>query len=388
MIDKSIYRISIQECSGCKMCGDICPKEAISFDYKKGFWYPSVDDKKCVNCGLCSNKCPSLHNAPKTPPNPFACYGAKSKDETIRENSTSGGFFTELAQYTIENGGYVIAALYDDKCRIVHASSNIAKDIERFRQSKYAQSDTSGIYKITKQLLVRGEKVLFCGTACQVEALYSFLGKEYVNLQTMDFICLGICSPFAYRKYLDMLESKYKAKAVKVWFKNKTHGWRSISTRIDFSNGKVYLEPGYKDLFMHAFVVDALSMRPNCQYCKFRKIPHHSDFTVADFWGIEHVNPAIDDNKGLSAIFVNSESGQETFIKISKNLDYFETTAENICNGNFSTLRPMAPHPKYGEFMTCLENHSFKAAMKKYSSYKSRMNLKAIIKKCISILVK
>ena len=41
-------------CTGCKMCGDICPTVAIKFkeDYD-GCWFPSVDDQKCIKCGLC-----------------------------------------------------------------------------------------------------------------------------------------------------------------------------------------------------------------------------------------------------------------------------------------------------------------------------------------------
>ena len=39
-------------CTGCKMCGDICPTVAIKFkeDYD-GCWFPSVDDQKCIKRG-------------------------------------------------------------------------------------------------------------------------------------------------------------------------------------------------------------------------------------------------------------------------------------------------------------------------------------------------
>lgn len=381
MIDKSVNSISRKECTGCKMCGDICPKNAISFVFRSGFWYPSVSEEKCINCGICSLKCPVLNEVVPTPLKPYACYGAKSKDEQIREASTSGGFFSELAYYWLENGGYCIAALYDEDNRIIHKSSNLAASIEKFRQSKYAQSDTQGIYKETKRLLLQGEKILFCGSACQVEALKSFLGKDFGNLVTMDFICLGICSPFVFRKYLDMLESKYKSKIVRVWFKNKTFGWRSISTRVDFTNGKTYIEPGSSDPFMTAFVTDALSMRPNCEFCKFRKIPHNSDFTIADFWGVEKVNPEMDDNKGLSAVFVNTEKGYSLFNIIAENLDFFETTSDDICKENFSTLKPMSPHPQSDAFLKYLDTHSFKSAMSKFSSLKGKKKLKILYAK-------
>ena len=48
-----------KNCCGCNACGDVCPKDAISFPVdQEGFWYPQVDKAKCVNCGLCVEKCP------------------------------------------------------------------------------------------------------------------------------------------------------------------------------------------------------------------------------------------------------------------------------------------------------------------------------------------
>lgn len=36
--------IEKEKCTGCKMCGDLCPEKAIRFvcDHT-GFWYPQVD---------------------------------------------------------------------------------------------------------------------------------------------------------------------------------------------------------------------------------------------------------------------------------------------------------------------------------------------------------
>ena len=51
-----------ENCTGCKACGDICPKGAISFQTdKEGFWYPEVDPSKCVDCHLCEKVCPELN---------------------------------------------------------------------------------------------------------------------------------------------------------------------------------------------------------------------------------------------------------------------------------------------------------------------------------------
>lgn len=366
-MEKSVNNIDHTICTGCMMCSDVCKKSAISFKIEKGFWFPSVNSNLCVNCGLCVKKCPALHKAPSVS-GPISCYGAKSRNETVRWNSTSGGFFSELAYKIIAAGGFVIGASYGKDNEILHTIESTKEGVEKLRQSKYAQSNTAGIYQRVLDLLKTDVIVLFCGTACHVEALKAFLGKEYTNLLTMDFVCLGICSPIVYRKYLDMMERKYMSKINRVWFKNKQTGWRSIGTQLDFANGKIYYRPGGLDLFMCAFVGDSIAMRKSCETCKFRKIPHNSDFTVADFWGVENVRPDKDDNKGLSAVFVNSEKGVTWFERIAENLDFFETTPESIINGNFSAVESKPSGKNRDAFLEAIESMPFEKAYSKYGT--------------------
>lgn len=378
-ISNSVYCIPDTSCTGCMMCGDVCPKKAISFIMRDGFWFPKIDENLCINCGLCSRKCPGMHEASKYQ-GPVSCYGAKSKIENIRWHSTSGGFFSELAFSFIQDGGYCVGAKYTTNNEIIHSVENDMMGIELLRQSKYAQSKTAGIYSQVKSLLRDNKKVLFCGTACQVEALKSFLGKDYGCLLTMDFVCLGICSPLVYRKYLDMMESKYKSKITRVWFKNKFAGWRNIGVRLDFANKKTYFRIGNRDLFMIAFVGDSIAMRKCCETCKFRKIPHNSDFTVADFWGIENVNPNIDDNKGLSAVFVNTTKGQNWFDRISDKLDYFKTSQQEIIQGNFSTISSKASGKNRDAFLHDINTMSFAEAYRRNgNSYVGLKKLKVDI---------
>lgn len=377
MSNKSVQTISHDSCTGCMMCGDICAKHAITFKIDKGFWFPEVDSNLCVNCNMCVKRCPALNDAPKVC-GPIACYGAKSKDENTRWNSTSGGFFTELAKAIISDGGYCAGAIYGENNEIVHSIENSFAGIEKLRQSKYAQSNTLGVYRKVKELLKFEKKVLFCGTACQVEALKAYLGKDFENLFTMDFICLGVCSPVVYRKYLSLMEKRYKSKVTKVWFKNKSDGWRSIGTKLEFANGKSYFRVGNRDLFMVSFVGDSIAMRKNCEFCKYRKIPHNSDFTVADFWGIENVNPTMDDNKGLSAVFANTAKGNKMFKRISDSLDYFETTSDNITKGNFSALLSKAPGRNRDAFLSSLETMPLDKAIEKYGEEYSGSNRRRV----------
>lgn len=47
-----------EDCCGCTACYVICPKNAISMQPdEEGFEYPSIDEEKCVGCGMCMKVC-------------------------------------------------------------------------------------------------------------------------------------------------------------------------------------------------------------------------------------------------------------------------------------------------------------------------------------------
>lgn len=50
---------SKNSCTSCLSCQNICPKNAIQvITDKQGFWQPQIDNKKCINYGLCHKSCP------------------------------------------------------------------------------------------------------------------------------------------------------------------------------------------------------------------------------------------------------------------------------------------------------------------------------------------
>lgn len=150
-----------QDCCGCNACGDICPREAISFKVdKEGFWYPKVNLEKCINCNLCDKSCPiiqveKLKNKNFDKP---LCYAAIHKNLEIRFDSTSGGLFSILADKMYSDNGYVGGAIYNNNFSVSHFISNEKKDLIALRSSKYLQSDASGFYTNVLELLKKVKK--------------------------------------------------------------------------------------------------------------------------------------------------------------------------------------------------------------------------------------
>lgn len=326
-----------KDCTSCSACYNICPVNAIEMmEDREGFKYPRVDKQKCINCGLCEKVCPINNkvfreNNSKRP----TVIAAWSKNNNVRLDSTSGGIFSELAREIYRENGFVCGAIYNKEWLVEHYISNNENDIDQLRSSKYLQSDIKDNFKKIKELLEQGKKVLICGSPCQIAGLYNFLQqKEYENLYTCDFICRGMNSPKIFKGYINELEKQYHSKVKKIKFKNKIHGWHNFSTKIDFENGKSYIGGRYVDSYMVGYLRYNAFMRPSCYDCKFKDLPRVADITLADFWGIENINPKLDNDRGTSMILLNSAKGKKLFDNVKQNIEYKEVISEEVFKGN------------------------------------------------------
>ena len=335
-----------KECCGCCACFDACQVDAISLEVDhEGFWYPSVDKDKCVECGRCVSVCPELQvesiNLPKI--GELTCFSAQHKDMDVRMDSTSGGMFSVFTSDIYEKSGAVAGAVYRDDFSVQHIVSDDENDLERLRSSKYLQSDCSGMYSEIKRRLDSGQEVLACGCPCQMAALRLFLAKAYENLIICDFVCLGINSPKVFRKHLDDLERAHSSKVVYVKAKNKEHGWRSLTFKAVFENGDVYYGNGNEDNFTRGYLRSAVYCRPSCFDCKFKGMPRLADISIGDFWGCQRVTPELDDNTGTSCIMCNTEKGRVFFDKVKDQLNWAEIELEDIAKGNRSLYKSLSP---------------------------------------------
>lgn len=366
------------KCCGCNACGDICAHHAITYQTDiEGFWYPIVDEAKCINCGLCDRICPELNIASLKKNDfdkPVQTIAAINKRMDVRWNSTSGGAYTAFAEVMLDQGGYVSGAVYNEDFSVRNYISNNQNDLEKLRSSKYLQSNAEGLFAEIRFLLKTGEKVLACGTPCQMAALRSFLRKDYENLIIIDFICRGVNSPKVYRKYLDSLERKFGGKVVYVKAKNKELGWRNLTRKVTFDNGKSYYGVSMEDDFRRGYHTNVFC-RPSCYSCQYKGFPRIADITIADYWGIEKVDKNLDNNIGTSMILLNSKKGITYFDKVKDRLEWRETAFESVLEGNQALIKSISPAKiNRTQFFEDLDKGTFDDVVKKYFPLCSNRN--------------
>lgn len=345
--------ITNELCCGCKACEQKCPKYAIIMKSdREGFWYPYVDMSKCIGCEICVNVCPENYQSFSEKSQKCVCY--YNLDYGKQMQYSSGGAFIKICETYLEKcKSYAIyGATLTNKNVVKHVKIENLDEIDCLSRSKYVQSDTEGIYRKVKYDLDNNVKVIFSGTPCQVQALKNYLGRNYNNLLLIDFVCHGVPSPLAYKKYCESIEKKYSKKIAKVLFRyksrvGKNRRWDTQGIYISFDDGTNYSGSSYQDIYMRAFLNELLS-RPSCGECKFVGLNRISDLTLGDFWGIEekYFNKSIQNTAGTSMILVNTTRGNQVIKNIEKELsndEVFEYVDINIGVDKNIPLRKSIP---------------------------------------------
>lgn len=353
-----------EKCCGCFACYSACPVRAIDMkEDKKGFKYPMIDNEKCINCHLCEKVCP-IKNKINTSNSPKA-YAAYNVDNEVRFNSSSGGIFSLLVEKILESKGVVFGAAFDKKFMVHHIKIESVKELEKLRTSKYVQSIIGNTYQECKEELENGKEVLFTGTPCQINGLYTYLQKEYENLYTQDIVCHGVPSPKVWKKYLQFRRKVDAKQPMRINFRHKEYGWNLYALLLQYNNN-AYKTNHQDDLFMQAFLRNAC-LRDSCYNCSFKDKNRISDITLGDFWGISKIVPKMNDNKGVSLVIINSNKGQKIFDSLGNKMKFKEVNLEKSIKYNLSMTTSSKKHKNSEEFFENLDILDFDVLVKKYS---------------------
>lgn len=342
-----------KDCVGCHACSNVCPKQCISMQAdEQGFLYPVVDTRLCVDCGLCEKVCPVINQSEEQ--KPIKVYAAKNKNQEVRLKSSSGGVFTSLAEYVLNNGGVVFGAKFNNDWNVVHSWTDTKEGLAAFRGSKYVQSTIGNTYREAKEFLTQGRKVLFSGTPCQIAGLKKYLRADYDNLLAVEVVCHGTPSPKVWNDYLKFRCSDKCGndipKISDISFRDKTNGWKQFGFKLSYSwtnleKTNVELAPFKEDIYMKGFLRN-IYLRPSCYSCPARKGKSKADISLGDYWGIEKFHPQFDDDKGCGLVLINTSVGERYFEQIEVNK--IESKYEDALKGN-RVLEHSVPLTKYSK---------------------------------------
>ena len=355
----------VNSCSSCGGCKIICPTNAIdmNIDYE-GFFRPSINESKCINCGLCKKVCYKYYEIKddKSMEISNASYWAGwSKNPNIRFNSSSGGVTQEILIWGLNNGYEIIGCAYNSEKNIVeHIVINNVDDLYKIQGSKYIQSDFSSI----DEKIDFNKRYIVVGTPCQIYSINKIveIKKKRENFIFIDFFCHGTPSYLLWEEYKKYLMKSGINFISKINFRYKGISWHDYSIRIHDKN-KVYSKIKYNDPFLRIFLSNSI-LNQACYSCKFRFNKLNSDIKMGDFWGDEYER----NKRGVNLIISSSERGNLILKEVSTEVFLEEKSFESIRNSQYHGEKLTKPY--YAEAIN--------------NMVKSRVDLDIIMKKYFS----
>lgn len=305
-------------------------------------------------------------------------YAVKHKDLDIRMASRSGGIFTAVSDYILDNNGVVYGCMLTEDLKIIHQRSETYDGRNKMRGSKYVQSDMCNVFREVKKDLDNNRYVLFSGTSCQSAGLQAFLGKKYEKLICVDIVCHGVPSPLIFEKYIQWQESQH-GKCTDINFRNKKDfGWAAHIETLTFKKSDCSELKVNSSVFKTIFYSHA-ALRPCCYKCPYKDVIHPADITIADYWGIEKAAPGFSDNKGVSLVLINNKRGAEIFSAVKENTLCQECRIENSMQ---PPLKAPFPAPKNrAKFWEDFSSQPFSVIAEKYGKLSFITRVKKFLKK-------
>lgn len=342
-------------------------------DDHEGFRYPIIDKTSCISCGLCEKVCPIINVQEKK--EIINAYGIKNNSHDIVMKSSSGGFFSTIAEYIISQNGIVFGACFDKDWNVIIDYTDNINEINKFRGSKYVQAKVNNAYNKVKEFLKADKLVLYSGTPCQIKALKNFLHNEYDNLICLDFICHGIPSSGVWHKYIKELNIPHISS---INFRNKEqYSWENFSFQIKDETHIKISEPHSINPYMKGFLSN-ITIRPSCSVCPAKAGKSNSDITMADFWGIKEINKDFYDPNGVSLVFSLSRKGDKIIKELNCKKIKVNTQDVKLTNISFNNSSPL--HPNRTQFFNQWKSESIIPLLKILSKASLSSQIKYLIR--------
>ncbi len=171
-----------------------------------------------------------------------------------------------------------------------------------------------------------------------------------------------------WQRYLEYIKSKYNNDcdivAKKISFRDKRVSWKEWSIVIPFSNNSSYCNIFYEDLYIKLFL-ENYSLRPSCYQCRSKTVERRSDITLADFWNVDNSTLEMNDGKGVSSVWINSERAQLLWENIAENINSAAVPVEETIIRNKSAYKSVKKPRKRKYLFKKIDKFTFDKLVKK-----------------------
>ena len=326
---------AVRSCTGCQMCAAVCPVKAIKIDFDKdGFYTPTVDMTKCVNCGLCVKSCYKYDTEVTVSRQHVGAWACKAPQKEILERTTSGGIAYLLADNAVKSGYSVLGVAYDNITDRAVAQITDT-DVEPFIGSKYIQAYTEEAFDSLLEICKHKEVVAF-GLPCHIYALDKAAREKNLRdkLILIDLFCHGCPSMMLWDSNVKYIQDKMKADSFDaVLFRSKKKGWHEFCQYFK-NKDKEYLSGGEASPFYQLFFSNQL-LNDACSDCKLRGTLAYCDLRLGDFWGATYDC----DREGVSAVVAATEKGKAFLHKLPDVVFIKDHELDEICKAQSFDIR-------------------------------------------------
>ncbi len=286
-------------------------------------------------------------------------YAFWNNNEDIIKKSSSGGAFSSVAEYFLENHGVVYGAMFDENFNVVIDRIEKKSELYKLRGSKYVRANSNDFLAKVKNDLLCKKLVLFSGTPCQVFLLKKYLKQDFDNLFCIDIICHGTPTPKIFKKYVNYLEKKFNSKIIEFYFRYKKEDDTSY-IRVKFENNNVFEEPFSPKVNMYAKIFYSnIALMKGCTKCCFNNLDREGDITIGDFWGIQYFKNIVPNKYGNSLVIVNTKKGKEFLKKIEDKSNKIEVKLKDVVKYNPPLYEHTISNPLSSIFYKLIDNCNF-----------------------------
>ena len=218
-IDKKLLSIAFTNkdlCARCGTCIGICPESALFMDNEL---YPTVDIKKCTECGLCEQTCPGGHvnfgelnkivfgnsyDSTGFDGHVINTYVGYSKDQRLRSGGAGGGVVTSLMWDLMKNGeidGCIVTRM-DPKNPWI-GKSFIARNFEDLLDSQGSRYMIIPVNSIFQELKSLSGHYAYAALPCQIHGFRLAAEKDPLLKKKIRIViglfCGGSLEPYCER---------------------------------------------------------------------------------------------------------------------------------------------------------------------------------------------